>query len=122
MPKRVRMHLTTGDWTAPDRCYWHRYGDGDVLIPMCVGAAVHGPDGCTCDVPQSLLEQAQRRRDTAEQEVCRLRSKLERAGERIADGLAKHERMRRRLADAVMCGARAMAAAEGLKQQKGDDP
>lgn len=102
--------------TIDARCFWWRpsvaVGCEAFLVPMCIGAAVNGPEGCTCRVPESRVEAAERARRAAEAEVLRLRSKLERAGEQIADGLAKHERMRRQLADAVIDGARAMAAAQ----------
>lgn len=49
-----------------------------MLIPMCCGSAVYGPNECTCDVPESRIEAAERRRDIAEQEVLRLREARDR--------------------------------------------
>ena len=58
----------------PDRCYWIKGEDGDeVLIPMCCGTAVNGPLGCTCNVPESRIEAAERGRAEAERQVLRLR-------------------------------------------------
>lgn len=74
----------------PDRCYWTRSGDGDeVLIPVC-WAAVHNPLDCTCDVPGSRLDYAERGRAIAEAEVTRLREKLHRAQDRIAELLRRN--------------------------------
>lgn len=42
-----------------ERCQWYRDGDGEVLIPACIGCAVAGPDNCTCDVPMSKIEAAE---------------------------------------------------------------
>lgn len=65
--------------SAPDRCYWLRTDDGeDILIPMCMGTAVNGPQLCTCDVPESQVEEAVRRRDEAERQVMRLREARDR--------------------------------------------
>lgn len=107
--------------TTEARCHWWReaaaLGTEAVLIPMCMGAAVNGPEGCTCRVPESRVEAAERGRRAAEAEVLRLRAKLDRAGERIADMVAKEDRMRRRLADAVLDGARAMAAVQEARRR-----
>jgi hypothetical protein len=60
------------------RCFWLRVaGREEMLIPMCIGAAVNGPSNCTCDVPESRIEEAERRRDEAESYVLRLREKSE---------------------------------------------
>ena len=42
------------------------------------GTAINGPHACTCDVPESRLEEAERRRDEAERQVIRLREARER--------------------------------------------
>ena len=56
------MPLPSEEWTGPNRCYWYRDGDGEVMIPMCLGAAINGPHECTCDVPESRIEAAERGR------------------------------------------------------------
>lgn len=62
-----------------DRCHWVRDADGtEVMIPMCIGCAVLGPAQCTCNTPESAIEEAQRRRDEAERYVTRLREARER--------------------------------------------
>lgn len=66
------MPLPSEEWTAVDRCYWYRDGDGEVLIPMCLGCAVNGPEQCTCDTPMSRIEAAERGREIAERHVMRL--------------------------------------------------
>lgn len=77
----------------PDRCHWVRCEDGtEVLIPRCWDA-VHDPAACTCNVDGSRLDRALRARDVAEQEVERLREKLQRAGVRHADFLARDARL-----------------------------
>lgn len=72
------MPLPSEEWTSPDRCYWYRDGEGEVLIPMCYGTAINGPHECTCDVPESRIEAAERRRDEAERQVLRLREARDR--------------------------------------------
>lgn len=53
---------------SPDRCYWYRDGEDEVLIPMCMGCAVAGIEECTCDVPGSEIdrvhEEVREARDT----------------------------------------------------------
>ncbi|MBD9529090.1 hypothetical protein [Paracoccus sp. PAR01] len=61
-----------------DRCHWYRDGDGEALVPMCVGAAVYGPEHCTCAVPESRIEAAERGRAEAERQVLRLREARDR--------------------------------------------
>lgn len=67
------MPMPSEEWTAIGRCYWYRDGDGEILIPMCMACAVGGPDQCTCDVPESRIEAAERGRAEAERQVMRLR-------------------------------------------------
>jgi hypothetical protein len=66
------MPLPSKQWTSPDRCYWYRDGDGEILIPMCWGTATNGPLQCTCNVPESRIEAAERGRSEAERQVTRL--------------------------------------------------
>lgn len=64
---------------TPDRCYWIKDKDGDeILIPMCQGCAIGGPLGCTCSVPESRIEAADRGRAEAERQVVRLREARDR--------------------------------------------
>jgi hypothetical protein len=51
----------------------------EILIPMCHGSAVHGSFACTCTVPDSRIEAAERGRREAELYVEKL---LDRAHER----------------------------------------
>lgn len=62
---------------AAGRCYWYRDGDGETLIPMCWGS-VSDPGGCTCNVPESRIEAAERGRMEAERAVLRLREARDR--------------------------------------------
>lgn len=62
----------------PKRCHWARaQGVGLFHVPGCMGAAVYGPESCTCKQPLSDKEQNWRAayRATA--------AKLERANARI---------------------------------------
>ncbi len=60
------------------RCHWVRGDDGlETLIPHCWGS-INSPSFCTCDTKGSEVERALYGRMTAEQEVMRLRGKLER--------------------------------------------
>ncbi|MBL3576277.1 hypothetical protein JMK10_06320 [Rhodovulum sulfidophilum] len=62
------------DASTSTRCYWIRDQDGaEILIPMCWGAAIGGPAECTCNVPESRIEAAERGRAEAEAQVLRLR-------------------------------------------------
>jgi hypothetical protein len=57
-----------------DRCHWVREPEGfEVLIPMCHGSAAYGSSGCTCTVPSSRIERAERGRAEAERYVMKLR-------------------------------------------------
>lgn len=64
--------------SAADRCHWYRDGDGEVLIPMCYGTAINGPEQCTCDVPESRIDAAERGRAEAEEQLLRLRDARDR--------------------------------------------
>ena len=97
-PDDLAVAMETGT-----RCLWWRpgfaVGTEAMLIPMCMGAAVHGPEGCTCHVPRSRVERAERARANLEAEVARLLEKLDRAGDRIAVLIDKEARLRRQLAE-----------------------
>ena len=85
---------------APGRCYWSRQDDGEeIMVPMCIGCAVYGPYQCTCNVPESRLEQAERGRSIAESEVNRLREKLYRSADRREVERLENQRLRRRIFD-----------------------
>lgn len=58
-----------------DRCYRVLVDEEWVHIPACYGAAIAGPEACTCDVVGSRLEQAEAVRVSAESEIERLRDK-----------------------------------------------
>lgn len=62
-----------------DRCYYVRDGGHRVLIPGCIGAAVYGPSGCTCERRvRPMKEQAalEDRVDALEREVGKLKKLL----------------------------------------------
>lgn len=80
-----------------DRCHWVRCEDGtEVLIPRC-WAAVLDPAACTCEVDGSRLERAEYARFSAEQEVLRLRGKLDRAAARYEESLFYQRRQYREI-------------------------
>lgn len=63
----------------PTRCHWMAGPGGEaVLVPECIGCAVYGPTRCTCDVPESRIEAAERGRREAEGQVQRLRKARDR--------------------------------------------
>lgn len=82
-----------------DRCYWYRDGDGEVLIPMCLGCAVNGPEQCTCDVPESRIEAAERGRAEAERQVMRLREARDRRLDEQQRMWWQNKRLRERIAE-----------------------
>jgi hypothetical protein len=84
-----------------DRCYWYRDGDGngEVLIPMCLGTAVNGPEQCTCDVPMSRIEAAERGRRIAEEHVERLREARDRRLDEQRTLWWQNKRLRERIRD-----------------------
>lgn len=44
---------------TPDHCYWVYLEDGSAtFIPVCYGG-INGPEGCTCTMPGSQIEQLQ---------------------------------------------------------------
>jgi len=81
------------------RCYWHRDDQGWALIPMCLGCAVNGPYGCTCDVPESRVERAERQRGEAMQQVGRLLEIGERRLEKQASAWRKIKRLQQRITE-----------------------
>ncbi|WP_313348344.1 hypothetical protein [Paracoccus sp. (in: a-proteobacteria)] len=75
-----------------DRCHWIRDEAGfEVLIPHCWGCVLGGPAACTCEIEGSRLERADLARLVAEQEVLRLRTKVDRGAERY-EQLVNHQR------------------------------
>lgn len=61
----------------PDRCYWHRDETGaEIMIPMCMGCAVSGPEQCTCDVPGSQIDQVREELRQAKEDVDWLHERL----------------------------------------------
>ena len=58
-----------------ERCHWVKdpqIEGGEFMLPGCIGGAVYGMGGCTCDVPQSQYEQAVARAERAESRAERL--------------------------------------------------
>ena len=91
------MFIPSETRTSPDRCYWYRDGDGEILIPMCYGTAINGPHECTCDVPVSRIEAAERGRAEAEKQVMRLIEKHEHGLEEQQSAWRRIKRMRARI-------------------------
>lgn len=91
------MPLPSEEWTAVGRCYWYRDGDGEVLIPMCFGTAVNGPEQCTCDVPDSRIEASERGRAEAEAQVLRLREARDRRLDEQKNMWWQNKRLRERI-------------------------
>ncbi|NDK36675.1 hypothetical protein [Rhodovulum sulfidophilum] len=86
------------DAFATTRCHWIRTDDGlDILIPMCCGAAIGGPAECTCDVPESRIEAAERGRQEAEAQVLRLRGVRDLSLEEQARMWRENKRLRQRI-------------------------
>jgi hypothetical protein len=84
----------------PERCHWVREQDGtETLIPGCWGS-VHDPANCTCEVPGSALERAERARQAAETEVERLREKLVSGAERVRELMTRNARLHAQLTEA----------------------
>lgn len=69
---------TKEEWRGPNRCYWVRDTadpELEILIPMCWESVTTGPWACTCAVPASRIEAAERGRAIAEQHVLRMRER-----------------------------------------------
>ncbi len=64
-----------------DRCHWTFEGELAHFIPGCMGGAVGGPEGCTCDHPLSAIEREREARQEAEEYVETLREKAQRRNE-----------------------------------------
>ncbi|BAQ69386.1 hypothetical protein NHU_02232 [Rhodovulum sulfidophilum] len=88
------------DASTSTRCYWIRDQDGaEILIPMCWGAAIVGPAECTCNVPESRIETAERGRAEAERQVLRLMDERDRRLEAQAVTWRENKRLRERIAE-----------------------
>ena len=84
-----------------ERCYWIKLEDGVMAhIPACMGAAISGPSGCTCDVPLSEVEAARNGRAIAEQRIAAMREKLQRQAERCNDLFSENFKLRKMLREA----------------------
>ncbi|MBK5923806.1 hypothetical protein CCR90_08435 [Rhodovulum sulfidophilum] len=80
------------------RCHWVRTDDGlDILIPMCCGSAIGGPSECTCNVPESRIEAAERGRAEAEAHVLRLMDERDRRLYEQAGIWRRNKRLRERI-------------------------
>ncbi|RBO54084.1 hypothetical protein DSD19_06380 [Rhodovulum sp. BSW8] len=88
------------DASTPTSCYWLRDDDGaEILIPMCCGAAIGGPAECTCNVPESRIEAAERGRAEAEAQVLRLREVRDHRLEEQARMWRENKRLRERISE-----------------------
>ncbi|MBL3564042.1 hypothetical protein JMM61_14445 [Rhodovulum sulfidophilum] len=86
------------DASTSTRCYWIRDQDGaEILIPMCWGAAIGGPAECTCNVPESRIETAERGRAEAERQVLRLMDERDRRLEEQAVTWRQGKRLRQKI-------------------------
>ncbi|RAP42376.1 hypothetical protein BYZ73_04050 [Rhodovulum viride] len=80
------------------RCHWLRDEDGlEILIQMCCGAAIGGPAECTCNVPESRIEAAERGRAEAEAHVLRLMDERDRRLHEQAGIWGRNKRLRQRI-------------------------
>ncbi|MDB6178958.1 hypothetical protein PAF17_15815 [Paracoccus sp. Z330] len=85
---------------TPDRCHWLKDEDGEeILIPMCCGGAVYGSYACTCTVPESRIEAAERGRAEAERQVQRLCEARDRRLDEQKASWNMQRRLRRRIAE-----------------------
>lgn len=84
---------------TPDRCYWLKDGGDEILIPMCYGSAHDGPYACTCTVPESRIEAAERGRAEAERQVMRLREARDRRLEEQKSEWHYRRRLHKRVTD-----------------------
>ncbi|MBL3554346.1 hypothetical protein [Rhodovulum sulfidophilum] len=88
------------DASTSTRCYWIRDQDGaEILIPMCWGAAIGGPAECTCNVPESRIETAERGRAEAERQVLRLMDERDRRLYEQARNWRRNKLLRQRIED-----------------------
>lgn len=85
---------------STDRCYWLKNEDGEeILIPMCYGSAAGGEAGCTCRVPESRIEAAERGRAEAEGHVLKLREARDRRLEEQRRDWNERRRLRQRITE-----------------------
>jgi len=82
-----------------DICHWVKDGKTLVQIPGCMGAAVYGPESCTCDLPLSRIENAERRAEEAEELAGEFRDRLNHTGREYQKVLARNADLRRRYAE-----------------------
>ena len=80
-----------------DRCHWTIEGPLAHFIPGCMGGAVGGPDGCTCDHPLSAIERDREARREAEEYVERLLVKARRRQEFVDSIMRENKRLRAEL-------------------------
>lgn len=79
-------------------CYWIREAGGDrIHIPGCMGAAVQGPEACTCEHPESGIERAHAVIRRQVDHLARLRSRLEATRKERDDLKAERAVLRRRV-------------------------
>ncbi|OLS50221.1 hypothetical protein [Rhodovulum sulfidophilum] len=77
-----------------------REEDGiEILIPMCIGAAIGGPAECTCNVPESRIETTERGRTEAEAQVLRLMDERDRRLYEQARNWRRNKLLRQRIED-----------------------
>lgn len=82
----------------PTPCRWTRDEDGvEWLLPGCIGTAVKGPEHCTCDTPESRIEQALGLVTEQAAHIERLRQRLIDLRAGLQEALAEREVLRRRL-------------------------
>ena len=80
-----------------DRCHWTIEGELAHFIPGCMGGAVGGPDGCTCDHPLSEIEKEREARRVAEGYIETLRDKAQRRVEFANAVMRENKRLRAEL-------------------------
>ena len=76
-----------------DRCHWTFEGELAHFIPGCMGGAVGGPDGCTCDHPLSEIEKERKARRAAEGYIENLRVKAQRRLEFVEVVMRQNKRL-----------------------------
>ncbi|WP_457647633.1 hypothetical protein [Profundibacter sp.] len=77
-----------------ERCHWVLEEELSYFIPGCIGGGIGGPDECTCDYPQSEIEQERLARREAEEYVERLLVKAKRRQEFIDSMMHENKRLR----------------------------
>ena len=76
------------------RCHWiYEEETFASFIPGCIGGAIAGPEGCTCNHPLSEIEREQEARREAEEYIEALRSKARRRQEFIDSLMRKNKRL-----------------------------